>query len=311
MADEKEQGSPPYNSDIEAFLLNAGSLEIDVQFGLTEYFRYLEDLRLIGLGFKFKDLGISERRHSAMPRLVTGDGPGGTFRFVDNWNLRDEKFETPPGSIAVLKLQGVMRSQSGLSSPGVDRMISDLRTAYGNDNIIGVVIESNSGGGESLAGTMLKSAIQERNKPIVGFGHLVASAAYRALSGADEILASGNAAEFGSIGTMVTLDSKTLAKYRERYADFYGANAPGKNQDFRAAIAGDYSGIQRRVDDLTDAFQSEIKRDRQLQGGAAMVRETLNGSVFNAIESKKRGLVDMVGTMQTAVKRIKALRGKY
>ena len=158
---------------------------------------------------------------------------------------------------------------------------------------------------------MLKSAIQERNKPVIGFGHLVASAAYRALSGTDEIIASGNGAEFGSIGTMVTIDQKILNKYRQRFADFYGAGAPGKNQDFRAAIAGDFSGIQRRVDELTAAFQAEIAKERALQGGKETVKETLNGSVFSANDAKRRGLVDMVGNMQTAVKRVKALRGKY
>ena len=312
MAKDKKITNPPHNADIEAFLLNAGSLEIDVQFGLSEYFSYLEDIRLLSLGFKFKDLGISERRHSSMPKtIVVNDAVAGNFRFVDKWDLTDEDFKTPPNSIALLQLQGVMRSQSGMSSPGVDRMVNDLRNAYANDNIIGVIIESKSGGGESLAGTILKSGIMERNKPVVGFGHLVASAAYRALSGADEIIASGNAAEFGSIGTMVTLDNKTLTQYRERFADFYGAGAPGKNQDFRAAIGGDFSGIQKRVDTLTESFQEEIRQDRDLRGGVGMIKETLNGSVYNAVESKKRGLVDMVGTMQTAVKRIKALQGKY
>ena len=310
MAQEKQQPAP-YNRDVEAFLVNVGSLEIDKLFGLNEYFRYLEDVQLRVMGFSFEELGIAERRHSCNPKmLVPAEGPAGTFRFVDRWNVYDTN-ETQPGSIALLKLQGVMRAQSGLSSPGVDRMVSDLRAAYANQNVDGIIIETNSGGGESMAGTMLKSAILERNKPVVGFAHLAASAAYRALSGADEILGSGPSSEFGSIGTMVTLDAKMLSKYKERFMDFYGKDAPEKNGDFRAVILDDFSKIQNRVDTLTEAFQAEIKRDRNLQGDAATIKETLNGSVWNAIDSKKRGLVDMIGTMQTAVKRVKALRGKY
>jgi len=298
------------NRDIESFLANAGALEIDFDFGLNEYFRYLEDLRLLSLGLPFSDIGISERRHSALPKLITPSESANGFRFVDSWDVYDPSV-TPVGSIALLKLNGVMRAQSGISSPGVDRMVNDLRAAYANQNVSGVIIETNSGGGESMAGNILQSAIQERNKPVVGFGHLVASAAYRALSAADEIIASGPGAEFGSIGTMITMDAKTLNKYRERFSDFYGSGAPGKNQDFRQAIAGDYSGIQKRVDGLTASFQNNIRSLRPLRGSESRISETLNGSVYDAMDSKSRGLVDMIGTMQTAVKRINALKGKY
>lgn len=309
MEDEK-QAATPVNPDIEAFLINAGFLEIHFEFGLAEYFRYLEELQLLSAGLKYKDLGIAERRHSCLPKMIVPGEQSPAFQFVDKWDIEDEA-TTPPGSIALLKLQGVMRSQSGLSSPGVDRLTQDLRRAYANDNVAGVILETNSGGGESVSGSMLKSAIEERNKPVIGFAHLAASAAYRALTGADEIIGSSPSAEFGSIGTMVSLDQRLLKKYTKQFADFYGQTAPGKNADFRGALGGDFSGIQKRVDTLTEAFQQEVKGARDLRGGPEMIRETLNGSVFNAVESKKRGLVDMVGNMQLAVKRIKSLRGKY
>ncbi len=307
MEDTQSQAAP-VNADIEAFLMNAGSLEIDLQFGLKEYFAYLEDLRLLSVGLKFKDLGISERRHATFSQLIL---PHESTYMVSAWDLKDPEFRTPKDSIALLKLSGVMRSQSGISSRGVDAQINDLRLAYADENILGVVIETESGGGESIAGTKFKSAIGERNKPVVGFAHMAASAAYRALSGADEIIASGDSAEFGSIGTMISVDRKMLQKYGSRIADFYGSGAPGKNADFRAALSGDFSAIQTRVDGLTEAFQNEIRRDRDLRGSQAKINETVNGSMWNAIEAKQRGLIDMVGNMQTAIKRVKALRGKY
>lgn len=307
--EETQNQAAPVNADIEAFLMNAGSLEIELQFGLNEYFNYLEDIRLLGLGFKFKDLGISERRHATVSKLILASD---STYMVSAWDLKDPEFRTPKDSIALLKLSGVMRSQSGISSRGIDGLINDLRFAYSDENISGVIIETESGGGESIAGTKLKSALGERSKPVVGFAHMAASAAYRALSGADEIIASGDSAEFGSIGTMISVDRKMLQKYGSRVADFYGSGAPGKNADFRAALSGDFSAIQTRVDGLTEAFQNEIRRDRDLRGSAAKIAETVNGSMWSAIEAKQRGLIDMVGNMQTAVKRIKSLRGsKY
>jgi len=319
MPEINDKPAPPQerrNRDIEAFLSLNECLEIEVEFGFRELNRYLQDLALLSMNVNFSELGISRRREEKQAKVLlfseasnSGQEPG-TYSFA-SWRDLYFKKEIPPGSIAVLSLTGVMRSESSLSSPGVDSMIEDLRNAYNHSNVAGVIIESNSGGGESLAGTMLKSAIQERNKPVVGFGHLVASAAYRALSGADELISSSDYSEFGSIGTMITLDSQFINEYRARFADFYGAGASGKNYEFRQAIAGNYLPLQLRVDNLTTKFQEEIKRDRPLRGERSVIADTVSGKVFDGTESKKRGLVDGIGTMQYAVKRVRALTKKY
>lgn len=296
------------NRDIEGFLLTSELLEIDFDYGFQELNKYLQDILMLSQGIKFEDLGIAERRNSCLPKLVI---PGeSTYQTVDRWDIQNIE-NTPKGSIALLKLSGVMRTQSGLSSPGVDRLASDLRAVYNNPNVKGALLETLSGGGESMAGTILKSALQERNKPVVGFVHLGASAAYRALTGTDEIIASSPQAEFGSIGTMISLDKKILEQYRKRVTDIYGTDVPNKNGDFRAALMGDFSGLQKRVDLLTTDFHNEIKKDRSLQGDTAFIKDTLSGAVFNATESKKRGLVDAIGNMQFAIRRINALQSKY
>ena len=301
------QHSAPLNRDIENFILTSEYMEMDFDYGMHQLNIYLQDLLFLSAGGKYKDLGISERRKEAGPRLISfNDGAYGT---VNNWDMYEGN--TPKGSIALLKLSGVMRTQSGLSSPGMDRLADNLRMAYANENIAGVIIETFSGGGESSAGNLAKSAIQERNKPVIGLATMAASAAYRALSGADEIIAVGDQAEFGSIGTMITLDKKAIDKFRERFMDIYGEDAPNKNGDFRAALGGDYSKLQKRVSDLTRAFHDEIKRDRPLRGGNDMIKETLSGSMFAAMEAKKRGLIDAIGNLPYAIKRINSLKSKY
>ena len=307
---DKDQGtanpvSTYGNRDIDMFLATCQYLEIDFDFAVNQYSQYLQDIALLNAGVKFRDLGISARREESRPKiLVTSSG-----HLVDEWNISSP--EIPQNSIAVLKLNGVMRCQSGISTPGIDELNASLRSAYNNPKISGVLIETNSGGGESLAGTMLKSVIQERNKPVVGFGYLVASAAFRALSGADEIIMASEYCEVGSIGTMVQIDNKILSEFRDRISEFYGADAPNKNGEFRSALAGDYSKIQKRVDELTKQFHNEIKRDRPLKGSDEKIADTLSGKMFDAIEGKRRGLVDAVGTMPFAVKRILSLKSKY
>ena len=80
---------------------------------------------------------------------------------------------------------------------------------------------------------------------------------------------------------LVQLDTRALAKFRERVAEFYGSDAPNKNGGLRRALAGDYSGIQQRVNDLTVQFHNEIKRDRPLRGDADKIKDTLSGKMFD------------------------------
>ena len=201
-------------------------LEINYEFGWQQMNAYTQDLMFLQAGGKFKDLGISERRKSALPSLIVPQSAE-SFTLVDNWDMM--MGDTPPGSIALLKLSGVMRTQSAISSPGIDRLSNDMRSAYNNSNIKGIIVDTYSGGGESSAGSVLKSVYSERNKPVVVFGHLVASAAFRASSGADEIVMSSMNAEVGSLGTMIPIDLKILNRIRETTTTFYGADGPNKN----------------------------------------------------------------------------------
>ena len=295
------------NRDIDNFLLTSEFLEIESMFGYNALNRYLEELMFLENGGKYKDLGIGQRRkEAAMSFLVPTDG---AYSTVGRYDIQDGM--VPKGSIAMLNLSGVMRTQSGLSSQGADSFVNDLREAYANPNVSGVIINTFSGGGESSAGNMIKNAIQERNKPVVGLATMAASAAYRALSGADEIIAAGEQSEFGSIGTMISIDNKMLEKLRGRITDIYGEDAPNKNGEYRAAMEGDLSKLQERVTKLTKSFHDEIKRDRPLRGGDDMIKDTLSGSMFDANEAQKRGLIDAVGNLPFAIKRVNALKSKY
>ena len=302
-----EQGKiSPLNRSIELFLTSNSSLEIDEQFGRNALSNYLSELALISAGVPFSELGFSERRSSLLPTIIPFSAST-LGQIVTSQNL-DKSVQ--PGSIAVLKLSGVMRSQDGISSYGADTMTAWLRSAYNNPNIDGIIIETESGGGEAFAGTKIDNAISERNKPVIGFAHMAASAAYRALSAADEIVAAGPGAQFGSIGAMYQIDRAVMAEIKTRYDLIIGKDAPQKNAAARMATDGDYSGYQKSADEYTAEFHQQVIKARGVQGRAD-IKETLSGAMFGAMDAKKRGLIDMVGNMQTAIKRVRALKSKY
>lgn len=304
----EQENTTVLNRNIELFLSSNSSLEIDEQFGRNALANYLAELALISSGVPFSELGFSERRAALLPSIIPFSADNfNQFATVQNLDNRQSVL---PGSIAVLKLAGVMRSQDGLSSYGADTVTGWLRSAYNNPNIDGVIIETETGGGEAMAGTKIDNVISERNKPVIGFAHMAASAGYRALSNADEIIGAGTASQFGSIGVMIALNKKRIEDTKASMDFIYGDATPNKNGADRALMNGDLGPMKEYINNMTAEFHQQVIKARDLQGRAD-IKETLSGSMFGAMDAKKRGLIDMVGNMQTAVKRVRALKSKY
>lgn len=294
-----------------AQLLSFGTvLEMESNFGIQQYFRYLDDLALLNAGVPFAELGISKRRAESEPAVLMPQ-QNGSFELVTDRGLLKNDRLTVPGSVALIRLNGVMTSNDQLSTRGVQSLAGDLRAAYGNKNIAAVIMEINSGGGEGLAKDMLVSALSERPKPVLSFGHFAASAAYGAAAATDEIIAAASESMFGSVGAVITLDQEVLQEFRQRYLTFYGENAPKKSHEFRAAVNGDFGPIQTAANKYTDAFQSEVAKLRPLSGDKSFQRETLSGDIFNAKESRRRGLIDGVGNLSYVLTRTNVWVKKY
>jgi len=284
------------NKKIEQ-LLTSQLWYIDEGYGIAALNSYIHDIYLRQNGFSANEIGLSERRHANKSVVYSAGVPINDAKLIYNTSL------TPAGSIAVLKLSGVMRSQDGLSSNGITSLVNDLRAAYANENITAVILEINSGGGEATAGDMLKNAIQERNKPVLSYGWFVASAAYMAAAATDEIIASSQQAQFGSIGVLFSLSKGFLEAYTNEQIDIYAEQSTQKNAAFRAAQNGDFSKYQQLATEYATVFHNEVMAMRTLKGNEGRIKSTLDGSMFFAQEAKSRGLVDNIGNFNLALDR--------
>ena len=292
-------------------LLSYGPMCIEAHEGLRLLNRYLHDLSAVSAGVPYSELGIGERRRQSSAVSVIMPGANGelTQTYADTGLLSNSSLVRPQ-SVAVLKLSGAMTSNDDISSHGVGMIESQLRAAYSNDNIGAIIIDTNSPGGEVTAMQMLVGAIEDRNKPVLGFGRFVASAAYGALAATDEIIASDKMAQFGSVGAVITLDKAFLEYYAQNFLSFYGEDAPNKNKEWRAALGGDFAPIQEAADKATKDFQQQVSKKRALTGGEAYQRATLSGAMFDAVEARRRGLIDGIGTMNYALSRSAAWMDK-
>jgi ClpP class serine protease len=291
------------NRDIDNFFLH-GEFHIELNFAQAELFNYLEEIRLVQSGVPYADLGIAQRRHKAAPSVLGFTQSG--VRTVGDAKILADSALTPKGSFAHLKLFGTMRSQDGASTRGIDSLIQDINAAFQNENIQGILLEANTGGGESTAGQMLQGALADAPKPVVVYAHQLASAGIMGTLPAAEIIASTKGSKFGSIGTFISLDKRFADWYNRNITDIYADKSSNKNKEFRDFLQGDLTALKSSLNKSNDRFLADVQAFRTLKGDTKTIEETLSGSMFEASAAKGRGLIDSIGGFQFALKRLSA-----
>ena len=188
-----------------------------------------------------------------------------------------------------------MRSRDGLSSYGVNSLVNNLRNADSNADVGGVILKVNSGGGESMAGQMLQSAVRDMSKPVLVLADFMASAAVRGTLDAPYIWATSGGSEIGSIGTMVSINRQVSEYYRANVEEIYAEQAADKNREWRDYLAGNRMPLIESLTESNDIFIQEAKQKRGIKP------EALTGRIFTADKAEQMGLIDRVGSFKQAV----------
>ena len=283
-------------------LIVRGHWAIDLDWGLTQLSQYHQQISLLKSGVPFAELGLSKSRQAS--RLLTfTDNSNSTVR-IDGSDL-DSMRKLESGTVARMNLSGPMSVEDGLCSRGIQSMCGDMEMLDSLKTVDALIIEANTGGGESQAGHMLKSAIEDFSKPVIFLSHFLGSAGVMSSLTADQRIASSNGAKIGSIGSYFSIDKEFVEWYKENVDDIYSRVSPEKNKDFRDYIKGDSSGFEDSATESAAMFISEVKKHLKLDKATA--KETLQGGMFYAKDAKKRGLVDSIGGMKHAIKRARAL----
>lgn len=284
---------PNYNNTIEAALADS-TWEIDERRGVAYLNQYLHEVNLVANGTSFKELGYAERRKEARPTILNA-----SQELVGRGRSQLSDPNTPAGSIALFKLNGVMRLQDGLSSTGMQSMTEDIRAANANPNIIGIVLEINSPGGESLAGSTLFKAMEAVTKPTAGYIYLMASAAVKATLPVDKLYAISNDVEVGSIGTKTQINKRLLDYYKNTFQDVFASQSGNKDGEFQAVLRGDFGPLTEKLSKSNEMFLELVEKWRPLEGPAR--NDLLAGSMVFASEAIDAGLIDGIGGLSEAI----------
>lgn len=230
-----------------------------------------------------------------------------TFNSIDD----DEYYEDLPNEsshsqyISVLSIkQPLFKYDQMCGSIGTRTMMRVLKEWESNDSIIGVVLDIDCPGGQVSGLAEFCDFIFNYSKPIVSYTDGTQASAGEYVASSCKYKVANKYAEYlGSIGTMlkyVDLDG-ILRNEGAVIEDIYATGSPRKNEESRKKQNENSNEllIQNVLNPAREQFVSDMKKFRK------SIDETLfEGQTVRPEEALSKGLIDEIGTLQTAFDKV-------
>lgn len=212
--------------------------------------------------------------------------------------------DAPANSVAIIEMKGaITKYDQWCGGAGTETKTNILHRCLANDNIVAIVLDIDSGGGDGNATENFSNVIKTATKPVLAFVNgMACSAAYWLAAACREIYMGGKISEVGSIGTYVEIADFTNY-YKEMGIDIIRIYAPQstlKNKAYEDALKGDNAAMEADLKVFTDFFISEVKANRQALRDDKSV---FKGACYYTEEAISIGLADEEGTLLDCVVR--------
>ncbi|PIE57212.1 MAG: signal peptide peptidase SppA [Desulfobulbus propionicus] len=216
-----------------------------------------------------------------------------------------EKDDDTAQHIGILVAEGVIVSGQGtVSQIGDESLMRQLRNIRKSDRIGALVLRLNSGGGSAFASEQIRRElleIKKAGKPVVvSMGGVAASGGYWISTAADRIVASpvtltGSIGVFGALPTF----EETLKRLGVHGDGITTTTMADKGNPFRAMSPAEQRIFQLSVDRIYQQFIDTVAESRSLSVSA--VEKIAQGRIWDGRSALENGLVDQLGTLNTAV----------
>lgn len=227
-----------------------------------------------------------------------------TINATDLGGMAKSKNITSSNRIAVILAEGEIVDGNADGAISSEKFAKEIRKARKDENIKAIVLRVNSPGGSILASDVIWREMSEAKKVkpvIVSMGEVAASGGYYIAAPADTIVAQPNTIT-GSIGIF-----GILFNVQELVNDKLGVTtdvvSTGELSDFgnmaRPLSEVERTIIQSSVEDGYETFISRVAEGRGMHPDS--VRKIASGRVWTGSQAKERGLVDVLGGLDTAI----------
>lgn len=324
-----------YKSAVEPYMLNEMSPANREQ--VTSYLNSIYGSFLADIS-EGRGIAVDSLRHIANEFLVRDVKDAVHYKFVDKALYKDEfidelklmagvsenkdvslvsllNYDKKPeqkkskDKVAVLYAYGnIVDGEGGSSSMtdiGGDRISRELRKLRKDDDVKAVVLRVNSPGGSALASDVIWREVEltKQVKPImVSMGDLAASGGYYISAAADSIFAekttlTGSIGVFGVIPNFKGLLNNKLGVHVDEVST--GKYSSLASDPDRPLSAEETAIIQTEVNKIYQVFMERVANGRNLS--VAEVDSIGQGRVWTGDQAVELGLVDRIGSLQTAI----------
>ncbi|REG90605.1 signal peptide peptidase SppA [Algoriphagus antarcticus] len=227
-----------------------------------------------------------------------------TINVTDLNKTVKSKNVTSSNRIAVIIAEGEIVGGKADGVISSEKFAKEIRKARKDENIKAIVLRVNSPGGSVVASEVIwrEMAEAKKVKPLyVSMGEVAASGGYYISAPADTIVAQPNTIT-GSIGIFgMTFNVKELLN--EHLGITVDVVKTGELSDFmnptRPLTEVERTIIQGTVEDGYETFISRVAEGRGMTAEA--VKEVASGRVWTGNQAKERGLVDVLGGLNTTI----------
>lgn len=211
---------------------------------------------------------------------------------------------TSKNRIAVIIAEGNIVGGNGEGVISSEKFAKEIRKARKDDNIKAIVLRVNSPGGSIVASEVIWREMTEAKKAkplIVSMGEVAASGGYYIAAPADTIVAQPNTIT-GSIGIFgLWFNVKELLN--NKLGITTDVVSTGQLSDFmnptRDLTEVERTIIQSSIEDGYETFISRVAEGRGMHTDS--VKKVASGRVWTGTQAKERGLVDVLGGLDTAI----------
>lgn len=252
--------------------------------------------------------GIIPEHFESMAREIHGQAATEARIFFDAKRKEPPAYEVRDG-VAILPIAGTISKQTTwmtrfFGGVGLDKLQIMLAEALEDPAVGSILLNIDSPGG-TIAGveTFTEAVYSARGqKPIVAYsGGSMCSAAYWIGSAADQVIVE-KTANVGSIGVLLVhsdysgMDKQDGIKRTIMTAGKY--KAIGNNAE---PLSKEAKGVlQERLDYIYTLFVDTVAQNRGV-GAETVLNDMADGRVFIGQQAKDAGLVDEIGTLETAI----------
>ena len=222
-------------------------------------------------------------------------------RNFNNIDSSDKIVFIPIKGVIVSGENGGLLNEEVTSSTDI---INYLKKSEQDKTIKGIILEINSPGGTAIGSKEIADEVKKMNKPVVAWIRSVgASGAYWVASASDSIVADplSITGSIGVIGSYLEFEG-LFDKYGINYERLVTGKFKDTGSPYRALTNEERQLLLGKLNIIHNIFKKEVNENRKKD-----LSLYSNGEFFLGIEAKEIGLIDHLGSKETAIEVTKKL----